>query len=369
MSIRVQEPNEIETTPNPNTSYILVYVNDGTNNGLRRLKLSDWKGYLNFNGQQVITLGQLTGFTKGEISGEVPEGNVSLKTKIENIKDNLIGSGDYSYDEVLNIPVITTLTNIKNDIGIKTETEGDNSIHKNIQNLLGDVEDLYGRIGSGSGSSSLSNRITNLENDTQTIQGKVNDIESDIGTRDEVEGTTPIHTNIASLLTNVGTIGGIASQNESDIRDIITKLNDTYCVYKGTISELPSSDVEKGWVYKLTSNNNIKGTVVYTGGIVIANTVSNGTITWEVLYNPVPVFNRSTSGFTTNNLDSGYFYLLICADLTSAKPSKTFVYNNNTIYDTEENINAYFTKAIDSSTGGAYYTPSSNISVIYHKIG
>lgn len=378
--MKVQEPSEITIIGTPTDSYVLVYVNDGINNGLRRLKLSDWKAYLDFNEQEVLTLGQLTGFTESEIKGNVPSDWINLVTKIEKIKDNLMGSG-YSYDEVMNTPVITTLANVVSDIGTKnTEIEKNNSIHQNVSSLLGKVSKIEQSIGESSDPTSLSVKISDIQSDigkkqpnegddpTDTIHMNISRLLDDVGkTRFDKEGNNTIHENINGLLTSVENITTRTSTNETNIQTIFTKLNNKYCIYKGNISSLPSN-VEKGWVYTLASEIAINNVKVYSGGIVIVDNVNEGTITWKVLYNPIPVFNRE-SAFDTRNLNANAFYLLICFDTTSTNPSKVFVYKDNVIYDSQSNIGVYFNALNDPNTAINYFTNQSNVNVIYHKIG
>lgn len=385
--MKVQEPSEINITDTPGDSYILVYVNDGIINGLRRLKLSDWKAYLNFNEREVLTLGELTGFTESEIQGYVPSGWIDLKTRIENIKDNLMGQG-YSYDDVMSTPVITTLTNVVSDIGDKdTQTEGSNSIHQNISSLLGKVSAIEQSIGESSDPTSLLVKISGIQSDIgqkqpnedynpqepqeNTIHMNISRLIDNVGkTKYDNEGDNTIHQNVSGLLTSVENIGTRTTANEASIQTILTKLEDKYCIYKGSISSLPQSEVEKGWLYTLSLSSpiTIDGVTVYSGGVVIVDDVNEGTITWKVLYNPVPVFNREPT-FDTRNLNSDTFYLLICFDTTSANPSKVFVYKNNAIYDSQSNIGVYFNILNDPSTAITYFTNQSNVNVIYHKIG
>ena len=320
MSMTVAEPRELEsgTITDENAEYFatLVYQKDQLNAGIKTLKMSEWKTFMNYNGNKVDNLASYVGLLKDDPDTEYNYGNniyepftgTSLKQRIINIASqagvdpesgsaavtlkqrivNLEGTvGDASNGLVKDVAdnadhirdLQTTTAGHTTDINALKTTVGDASgglvkdvtdNSTNIQTLqqasdshTTDINALKTTVGDSesglvkdvAGNKAAVQTLSELES---ALDGKVSAIETNT-----VPQVTVNTADISDLKTTASDLEAQVEANTSDIEDLKLETGSAY-TYKGNVTDanllkitvdgedILYQNIEDGWVFNVS---------------------------------------------------------------------------------------------------------------------
>lgn len=218
MATTIAEPQDLPsgsiTDDNAGNFAVLVYQKADDSAGLKQLKLSEWKSYLNFNSHKVDNIALYTGAKPGTGSSsdfpnwsddtaytELPDGVISLKDRITSIANQVgIDSGSVP------IPSVTIKENVDKLVEYVETGWDDSGTQKD--GLLDRTDSLESRM------QTVENEISGTEPGESSIFTRLDNLEDKVGE----DGTTPtgIYQRLKTDETDIQSLKDVINGPESD---------------------------------------------------------------------------------------------------------------------------------------------------------
>lgn len=334
MAVEIQEPNDIpggSLTPATEDNYeILVYQKSEDAAGIKRMAISGWKDYLEFNSHKVNNVASYVGMPSDypwNEDSDIPYGGTTVTNQIDTLATKLgISQEPGTFD-----PLYPRFQTVEDEVN-GTGEPASGGLMQRMSQAETDIQSIEEEIGSSGGSSgSLTSRINALETtvggSTSGLVKGVADINTEIGddgTSGSIKGRIKVNEdNIASNTTDIGnlqaTVGDSSSGLVKNVTDLQATVGDSNSglvkqvrdleskVYRFSGSIINVDDPDNTTVIILSDNTQINIEDLENGQVFDINPVSENSIKMTINSTSKTYSKGNNIAWTVLKDGTGYF--------------------------------------------------------------